>query len=326
MKVVIENDNVGERVDRYLTEVVSESYPYITRVLVQEHLKEGVKVNDESVKRSYKLKEGDVVDIDMEYWGGLKEGLDLSENIIAQCHDLDIRYEDDDLLVVFKPKGLVVHPGVGNKENTLANYVRGYLEGKGEYDSLVDRGGIVHRLDKGVSGLMVIAKSKESQEFLKRQFQEHTVVKIYEASVEESGKCNDLDFIDFKNEEISVDGFIANLNVESLDLDSWYSVEGYIGRSSRNRYKMEFKKYEFGGSKFAKSYIKKFNDRFIVKIETGRMHQIRATLEYLGMHILGDDLYGVRGRSYENDDIELESVVISFNKLDGSRLTVKKYE
>ncbi len=173
----------------------------------------------------------------------------------------------------------------------------------------MDRCGIVHRLDKGVSGLIVVAKNKGSQEYLKSQFKDNSVIKIYRAELEES-----------KNVEQNLDikKYLKELNIELQPWKSWEKMEGYIGRSSVNRYKMEFKKYEFGGSKYALSYIKFFGKEVLIKIDTGRMHQIRSTLEYLGFHIKGDSLYGKS--SDGNEMIMLESVLLSFLNIDGKRL------
>jgi len=95
-------------------------------------------------------------------------------------------------------------------------------------------------------------------------------------------------------------------------------VEGYIGRDRVNRYKMEFRTYEFMGSKYALSYVLFSGNQALIKIDTGRMHQIRATLKYLGYHIKGDKLYG----NGVGDSIMLESVLLSFTKQDGERLTL----
>ena len=307
MEIHIEKSNINKRVDTLLSEILKEKS--LTRNIVQRYLEKGCTVNGKRCKRSYKFKEGDILNIDEEYWDNVKKDLDLSDEILPQKGQLDIRYEDENLIVLYKPKGLVVHPGVGNREGTLANFLREYLESKGEYDTLMDRCGIVHRLDKGVSGLIVVAKNKGSQEYLKSQFKENSVIKIYRAELEES-----------KNVEQNLDikKYLKELNIELQPWKSWEKMEGYIGRSSVNRYKMEFKKYEFGGSKYALSYIKFFGKEVLIKIDTGRMHQIRSTLEYLGFHIKGDSLYGKS--SDGNEMIMLESVLLSFLNIDGKRL------
>jgi 23S rRNA pseudouridine1911/1915/1917 synthase len=323
MKEIVQNENIGTRVDKYLTDILLESgLEYITRNLVQENMEGGISINNNLPKRSYKLREGDEVDIDMQHWEKLSSRIDLSNEILPQKGDLDVRYEDRDLMVIYKPKAIVVHPGVGNRENTLANHIRYYLESKGDYDPLLDRCGIVHRLDKGVSGLMVIAKNKETQEYLKDQFTNHFVTKIYLAKIEGEGVGEYNEYI----EEIDYKKFLSTLDLDNKPWEDWYKAEGYIGRSPQNRYKMEFRNYESNGFKYALSYIKPLGEYAVIKIETGRMHQIRATLQYLGLRIVGDSLYGVNNRKYESSDIELESVILSFVKKNGERISLNIYE
>ncbi len=324
MKTNVEEQYIGRRLDvvvhDVLKDLIGES---LTRTLVQENLENGCRINGNICKKSYKLRDGDILEVDEQYWEDLKKNLDLSDGIAPQKGDLDIRYEDNDLLVIYKAKGIVVHPGVGNSKNTLANYLRYYLEDKGEYDFLMDRSGIVHRLDKGVSGLMVVAKNKITQEYLKSQFQEHKVVKIYHAYVEEVGMCKD-EMFKQSEQNIDVKKYLSELDISFEPWKSWYNMRGYIGRSSKNRYKMEFKQYAFGGSKSAQSYILKSGNQVLVKIETGRMHQIRCSLEYLGLHILGDTLYGTNKKEIKSsNEIMLESMILSFEKENGERLTFK---
>ena len=305
MKIRIDNKEEGKRVDTFISEKLKKEG--ISRSILQKHIQNGCIVNDKPCKKGYRLKEGDIVEINEEYWEELKKGLDLSDEIIPQKGKLDIRYEDKNFLVLYKPKGLVMHPGVGNKKGTLANYVRNYLESKGEYDDLVDRAGIVHRLDKGVSGLVVIGKNKESQEFLKREFKNRRVIKIYHAVLEEYTNIE---------QEFDLKECVRKMNIKMKPWEKWKKVEGYIGRSKTDRYKMEFKGYEFPGSKYALSYILFGENEAIIKIETGRMHQIRATLNYLGYHIKGDSLYGMGS----GDNIMLEAVLLSFRDMNGKRL------
>lgn len=318
MEIKITEENKGRRIDVFLLEILRDTVPGITRTLVQDNISNGCLVNGVGCKKSYKLREGNLVSLDMDFWENLSSTVDLSENIIAQNGELDIRYEDADLLVLYKQKGIAVHPGVGNLDNTLANYVRMYLEKKGEYDPLVDRAGIVHRLDKGVSGIMVLAKNKETQEFLKSEFANRRVVKIYHAYVERVG---DREMSKDFERDIDLKKYLSEMDISFEPWKEWFNMRGYIGRSSKNRYKMEFKLYEFGGSKFAESYILKSGNEVLVKIETGRMHQIRASLEYLGLRIVGDTLYGSRGDSGNSDSIMLESVLLSFVNKDRNRLT-----
>ncbi len=306
MKIVIQKDKVGLRIDSVVFDMLKEHS--LSRSIVQRYIHEGCNVNGSNCKKGYRLREGDILDIDIEYWESIKNNLDLSQEILPQKLKLDIRYEDEDLLVIYKPKGLVVHPGVGNRESTLANYVRYYLESIGQYDPLVDRAGIVHRLDKGVSGLIVVAKSKSIQEYLKSEFSNKNVIKIYYASLEENVK---------KELDIDLLEYVKQIDINSKPWQSWEKVEGYIGRDRVNRYRMEFRTYEFTGSKYSLSYMLFSKNCALIKIDTGRMHQIRASLKYLGYHIKGDSLYG----NGIGDNIMLEAVLLSFVKKNGKRLT-----
>lgn len=310
MEVHVESKYINKRVDSVVTDILSNIEDIsLTRNIVQKYIDKGCKVNSKVCKRSYKFKEGDTLLIELEYWKKVNKELDLSKEILPEKGKLDIRYEDNELLVLYKPKGLVVHPGVGNLQGTLANYIRYYLEDKDEYDGLVDRCGIVHRLDKGVSGLMVVAKNKGVQEYLKSQFKEKKVIKIYRAELEQSNKLE---------KDILINKYLKEMDIKFEPWKKWKKVEGYIGRSSKDRYKMEFKQYEFIGSKYALSYILFFDSHALIKIETGRMHQIRATLNFLGYYIKGDCLYG---KSKGNDEsIQLESVLLSFVKQSGEQL------
>jgi 23S rRNA pseudouridine1911/1915/1917 synthase len=210
--------------------------------------------------------------------------------------------------VLFKPKGLVVHPGVGNRKDTLANYLKQYLMDKESLDSSMDRVGIVHRLDKGVSGVMVVAKNKHVQNKLKEQFAKRAVKKLYLAQVE-SFQPSELIF----EKDYDIEEIIESMKGDNLNLDYWYKASGYIGRDRNNRFKMQFKLYEFGGSKKALSYILPISqDKMLIKIETGRMHQIRATLFYYGYHIVGDNLYAPGSRKVVSEDIMLQSIYLSF--------------
>ena len=309
MKITIDSQYKDQRVDKFVEIKLKElGFSQATRNMIQKSVSKGIIVNDNTVKTSYRLKVGDKVEINEAYWKDFFENQNLSEQIVPQKGELNILYEDQYLIVIVKPKGLVVHPGVGNKENTLANYIKYYLESKDEFDINMDRAGIVHRLDKGVSGIMVIAKNKEIQNALKEQFAKREVQKIYLAKVEKF-KASELN----SNSKKNLDTVIKNIGQEKVDYSEWFEAKGYIGRSTVNRYKMEFKLYEFPGSKWAQTYILSLkNNQMLIKIKTGRMHQIRATLKYYGYHILGDTLYSSTKDNISSEEIMLESIYLSF--------------
>jgi len=311
-KVKIGEKFSGERIDKGLVDILQDFNIHIpSRSFLKDLIGEKVRVNGEIVKRSYKLKEGDILEINTEAFENVLEDIDLSVSVVPQKRELEIIYENSNYIVLNKEKGMVVHPGTGNRKDTLANYIRGYLEEKQEYDTLVDRAGIVHRLDKGVSGLMVVAKNKKAQEFLKKQFQDHKVEKIYRARTKT-----------FKKSELDMLKIVKDFSLEGeLDIDGrWLKVKGYVGRSRNNRIRMEFKPYEFGGSKLAVSHCLRTGENiFLIKIDTGRMHQIRATLSYFGRYIIGDSLYTPGSRIFTPDSIDLESIYLAFQDLSGEK-------
>lgn len=309
MKVVIDSKHQGQRTDKFVELKLKDmGFEQVTRSMIKEEIPKGVQVNAQEANPSYRFKVGDEVKISREYWEEFFKTKDLSEDIIPQEGELEILFEDEHIIVLLKPKGLVVHPGVGNRTNTLANYIKHHLQSKKEFDINMDRAGIVHRLDKGVSGIMVVAKNKVVQEKLKQQFARREVEKLYLATVEKY-KSSPLQTFETGNlEEV-----LKNLKEKEIEYEKWFKASGYIGRDRTNRYKMEFKLYEFGGSKKAKSYILPVDEnRLLIKIVTGRMHQIRATLYYYGYYIKGDTLYKPGSRKGSSDQIMLKSIYLSF--------------
>ncbi len=309
----IDETSQGERLDTY----ICQNFKIPSRSFLQNHWEKIVSLNGSKIKPAYKVRIGDIIEIrEEEIEKILKEN--SLDTIIPEKYNLDIVMENDDFLVINKPKGIAVHPGIGNLKDTLANYVVGYLNEKGEYDSRIERGGIVHRLDKSVSGLIIFAKNLEAQRFLQKQFEEHTVNKIYMAKVEIDAESSKdlLACIPMKelNAKAEMDKLVAN----NFEIDeSWYKAEGYIGRSKMNRMKMIFKTYPFGNAKYALSYIKPLSQKeVLVMIKTGRMYQIRATLEYLGINIVGDTLFETFKGGRIPEAIELESVLLSMKDTD----------
>jgi len=196
---------------------------------------------------------------------------------------LNIIYEDDDLLVINKPAGIIMHPGAGNYDNTIVNALMNYC--KGNLSNIGDelRPGIVHRIDKDTSGLVVIAKNNETHENLSKQFNKHTIQRIYQLMVwgklrPQSGK-----------------------------------IETLITRSSRNRQLMEVGITK--GKKAITNYktLEVFENNKTptlslveCKLETGRTHQIRVHMSYKGNNILGDDKYKKKFKKLKNIDTDLE--------------------
>ncbi len=254
------------RIDKFLTDRIEN----ISRTKIQAAAEQGyLFVNDKIVKSNYKVKPGDVVVLTTFY---KPENFEL----IPEEIPLDIIYEDDSILLINKPIGLVVHPAYGNERGTLVNGLLYYLKGLPLFNSENLRAGLVHRLDKNTSGIMVIAKTEDALTNLSKQFFNRIPNKIYKALVwgvpkEEEG-----------------------------------TVIGHIGRSLNDRKIMRvFPEGDYG--KHAVTHYKVVKDFGYVslldcKLETGRTHQIRVHLKYKGHPIFGDPEYGgnqiLRGTRY----------------------------
>ena len=198
-------------------------------------------------------------------------------------YKLDIIFEDEDLIVLNKPSGIVIHPGAGNFDNTIVNALMYY--NKDSLSNIGDelRPGIVHRIDKNTSGLVVIAKNNQAHENLSNQFRKHTITRIYQLLI--WGKLR----------------------------PSKGKVETLITRSSKNRQMMEVSRTK--GKKAITNYktVEIFENKNIptlslidCKLETGRTHQIRVHMNYLGHSIVGDDKYKKNFKKIKNIDPILE--------------------
>lgn len=242
---------VGKRLDQ----AVAELFPDYSRSRLQGWIKEGALTVDGAVKRPRdKLLGGEEVAINAE--------LEVIDQYKAVEMDLDIVYEDDDILVINKPAGLVVHPAAGHWDDTLLNGLLHYCPDIAQ----VPRAGIVHRLDMDTTGLMVVAKTIQAQTELVEQLQERTMGREYEAVV---------------NGVMTGGG----------------TVDEPMGRHSRNRQKMAV----VGLGKEAVTHYRVLNKfrahtHIRLKLETGRTHQIRVHMSYINYPLVGDQLYGGRFR------------------------------
>jgi len=244
------------RIDKYLMNFVENA----TRTKIQAAAKNGsIKVNGIVVKSNYKVKPLDEIKVLFEY--PPHENLLIAEDI-----DLDIIYEDDDLVVINKPAGMVVHPGHGNYSGTLINALIYHFENLPTNSS--NRPGLVHRLDKDTSGLLVVAKNDEAMVHLSNQFAEKTSKREYTAMV------------------------WGNLKEDSGKIDN------YIGRNPKNRLQnivLDEDNVE-NGKRAITNYevLSRMNYVNLVKctLETGRTHQIRVHMKHIGHTLFNDERYG----------------------------------
>ncbi len=247
--MIVVNEDVNERIDKYLASITDLSRETITKMIDSEY----ILVNGKKVKASYKPVVGDKIEI--------KDGFVKDTKIDAKKLDLDIVYEDEYLMVINKPSGLVVHPGSGNKDNTLVNGLMYYTKNLSDIGDS-DRPGIVHRLDKDTSGLMLVAKENKTHEILAEEFKKHNIHREYIALV---------------------DGVIEV---------SRGTIDAPIKRSKENYQKMTVAS---GGKKAITNFevIKRYKNNTLIRLvlETGRTHQIRVHMAYIGYPIHNDPVY-----------------------------------
>lgn len=252
-KYIISREDSGIRIDSYLNNILD-----MSRSKVQKLLKDGyIQVNNNSIKSSYVLKENDVVTVD--------EFPEEEMSVEPEKMDLDIVYEDDDVIVINKPNGMVVHPAAGNYSGTLVNGLMYYSKNlstiNGEF-----RPGIVHRIDAYTTGLLVVAKNDKAHEFLARQLEEKTTHRKYWAIVW---------------------GVIQN---------DTGTIDAPIGRDLNNRKKMAVTAVNSKGAITHFRVLERFKNATLIelKLETGRTHQIRVHMDYIGYPVVNDPVYGNR--------------------------------
>ncbi len=280
-KFLITDQEMGSRLDIILVKLL----PSLSRSNLKKIIEsKQVKINNSIIESpSKKLKENDVIEINLI---PKKEIKILSANI-----KLDIIYEDKDILVVNKPSGMVVHPGAGNYNNTLVNALIYKYKKKLSNINGNTRPGIIHRIDKETSGLLVVAKNNNAHADLGQQFSNHSIARTYHAL------CW---------------GVLRPLSGR---------IETLIGRSRKNRQLMSVT--EISGKKAITNYttLKVFEIKDIPKIsfvecqlETGRTHQIRVHLAYKGCSLLGDQQYGKKNLKFKKINEDFESMLKILNR------------
>lgn len=247
----IESENAGERIDKALSSIQAEW----SRSQIAGWISDGIiKVNGEDIKAKYKVKEGDVIEIDVPDPEPLE--------VIPENLELEIVYEDQDVLVVNKPKGMVVHPAPGHMTGTLVNGLMHHCKDLSGINGIL-RPGIVHRIDKDTSGLLMVAKNDVAHQSLVEQLVEKSVTRKYTALVH---------------------GHIAH---------DKGTIDAPIGRDSKDRQKQAI----VDNGKHAVTHfqvIERFGNYTLVecRLETGRTHQIRVHMNYIGYPLVGDPKYG----------------------------------
>lgn len=268
----INSEEEGQRIDKYLSTMIDGKSRSFVQGLIDE---KKVKANSKVVKSNYKLKKGDIIEVEV------PEPVEL--NVSAEEMDLDIVYEDEDVLVVNKEKGIVVHPAPGNYTGTLVNGILHHCSDLSGINGVI-RPGIVHRIDKDTSGILVIAKNDESHNDLAAQFKEHSIKREYYALVE--GK--------FSNINGTVDKPISRDKKERIKM-----AINSDGKRAVTHYEV-LEQYDKGVS--------------LVKctLETGRTHQIRVHMASIGHPLVGDLVYGYKRQKFNIEGQALHAKTLGF--------------
>ena len=269
------------RIDRFLQTHLDK----ISRTKIQNLIREGfVKLNNNKISESSKkIKTNDTIEI--------KFPPPKETHIEPQKMSLNILYDDDDIIIINKPAGMVVHPGAGNYDYTLVNGLLFHYHDKLSSVSGKLRPGIVHRIDKDTSGVIVIAKNDFAHNNLSKQFSDHTIKRTYEALVwgslkPKNGKINEKISRSIKNRQLM-------------------SIRKNIGKIAITNYKtLEI---------FQNSNLPKIS-LIECKLETGRTHQIRVHMSFKGNPILGDRSYGKSKEKFKKIDVKVEKQIKNFNR------------
>ncbi|MBZ4646562.1 MAG: pseudouridine synthase [Clostridia bacterium] len=270
--IVAKEDN-NIRIDKYLSDKIKD----LSRSYAQKIINDGlVQVNNKAVKQNYKVKANDMVHVEIPE----PEKLEIK----AEDIELDIVYEDADLLVVNKPQGMVVHPAAGNYTGTLVNALMKHCGGNLSAINGIIRPGIVHRIDKDTSGLLLVAKNNRAHIKLAKQIKDHSLSRRYVAIV----------YGALKNDSGIIDAPIGRHPVDRKKM----SVTTKNGRNAVTHFKVLERLGNY-------SYIE-------CKLETGRTHQIRVHMSYIGHPIIGDPVYGPKKDRFNLNGQALHAKIIGF--------------
>ena len=272
-RLTVSSEDAGVRIDKYL----AEQLPDITRSYLQKLLKDGsVQMNGKPVKASTKTAAGAVIALTIPE---PEEPEILPENI-----PLDILYEDSDVILINKPKNMVVHPAAGHYTGTLVNALMYHCRGDLSGINGVLRPGIVHRIDKDTTGVLIVCKNDRAHNALAEQLKEHSITRKYRAIV-----CGNL-----KEDEGTVDA--------------------PLGRHPQDRKKMAI--VRSGGKRAVTHYrvLERFGNYTYIecRLETGRTHQIRVHMASLGHPLLGDEIYGRAKSPFKLEGQTLHAMVLGF--------------
>lgn len=258
-RFIVDKGQTALRIDKYLSIHIGGN---VSRNRIQDAAEAGnILVNSKAVKSNYKVKPGDTITVVMEQ-------APLEINILPQDIPIDIVYEDTDILLINKQPGLVVHPGFGNFEGTLLNAVAYHLKDTPGFDANDTRVGLVHRIDKDTSGLILLAKTPEAKTHLGRQFFDKTTQRRYQALV--WGRL--------KEDEGSIRGDMARDPRDRMLFSVFPEGENPIAKHAVTHYRV----------------IERFAYTSLVecRLETGRTHQIRVHMKYIGHTLFNDERYG----------------------------------
>lgn len=286
MIIFVDENDENKRLDSFLSEIT----PDVSRSKIQSLIKNGgVKLNDEAKKPSYQLKENDKIEFELPQ--------DEEIKIEPQNIPLEIVYEDENMLVVNKPSGMLTHPTKIERENTLVNallfkYGENLSNINGEF-----RRGILHRLDRNTSGLLMIAKNNKAHEFLANQIKEHTITKKYRAVVK---------------------GVVEK---DEFEIDS------PIGRNPNQPHKMAVRE-DGKPSKTIVKILERFKDATYLELTlvTGRTHQIRVHMKSINHPVYNDTLYGAGQGKVKTEEQVLQSYYLRFTKPFGDEIIELKIE